>query len=69
MFKRKGSTELVSIVLGIVIIGALALAIAGSFSKQTKTSLDSGLTQQTTQLGTNYKDAATVRNATAPTLQ
>lgn len=65
--KRKGSSEVVSIVLLIVIVGALALAVGGTFSKQTSSSLNAGMTQQTTQLGTNYSEAATQRNAVAPT--
>ena len=65
--KRKGSSEIVSIVLLIVVIGALALAVTGTFSKQTNSSLNAGMTQQTTQLGTNYTDAATQRTAVAPT--
>lgn len=64
--KRKGSTEIVSIVLLVVVIGALALAVSGTFSNQTHLSLNEGMTQQTTQLGTNYTNAATERDAVAP---
>ncbi|NLS86408.1 MAG: hypothetical protein GXZ14_12665 [Ruminococcaceae bacterium] len=67
-FFRKGSAEMVSIILGIVVIGGLALAVTGSFSKQGKKSFDSGLTQTTTQLGNNYNEAATMRTPTDPKL-
>lgn len=56
LFTKKGSAEIVSIVLGIVVIGGLALAVTGSLSKQTNKSMESGLRQHTTQLGTNYKE-------------
>lgn len=57
LFTKKGSAEIVSIVLGIVVIGGLALAVTGSLSKQTNKSMEAGLKQHTIQLGTNYKDA------------
>lgn len=69
LFNRKGSSEIVSVVLLIVVVGGLALAVTGTFSKQTNTSLNQGMTTQTTQLGTNYKDASTQRDATTPSLQ
>ncbi|QUH21985.1 hypothetical protein [Alkaliphilus sp. B6464] len=69
LMNRKGSSEIVSVVLLVVVIGGLALAVTGTFSKQTNSSLNAGMTQQTNQLGTNYQDAATQRNATSPTLQ
>lgn len=56
LFTKKGSAEIVSIVLGIVVIGGLALAVTGSLSKQTNKSMESGLKQHTTQLGTNYRE-------------
>ena len=68
-FFRKGSAEMVSIILGIVVIGGLALAVTGSFSKQGKKSFDSGLNQTTIQLGENYNEAATMRAPTDPGLQ
>lgn len=68
-FFRKGSAEMVSIILGIVVIGGLALAVTGSFSKQGKKSFDSGLEQTTNQLGANYNEAATMRAPTDPGLQ
>lgn len=56
LFTKKGSAEIVSIVLGIVVIGGLALAVTGSLSKQTNKSMESGLKQHTTQLETNYTE-------------
>lgn len=55
-FFKKGSAEIVSIVLGIVVIGGLALAVTGSLSKQTNKSMKAGLEQHTTQLETNYTE-------------
>lgn len=59
LFTKKGSAEIVSIVLGIVVIGGLALAVSGTFSKQTKKSLDSGMKAQTAQMDSNYTEAVT----------
>ena len=56
LFTKKGSAEIVSIVLGIVVIGGLALAVTGSLSKQTNKSMEAGLKQHTTQLETNYTE-------------
>jgi len=67
-FFRKGSAEMVSIILGIVVIGGLALAVTGSFSKQSKKSFDTGLDQTTVQLGENYNEAATMREPRNPGL-
>lgn len=47
--KRKGSGEIVSIVIVIVIFGALSIAISGSISKQMKSNTDAGLSKTTTQ--------------------
>lgn len=47
--KRKGSSEIVSIVIMIVLFGALAIAITGSITKQMKANTDSGLSKTTTQ--------------------
>ena len=69
ILKRKGSSEIVSVVLLVVVIGGLALAVTGTFSKQTNSTLNTGITQQTTQAGTNYKDAATQITAIAPVLE
>lgn len=65
----KCSDEIVSIVLGVVVIGVLALAATGTFLNQTNSSLNKGMTQQTTTFGTNYKTAATEQTASAPIFQ
>ena len=53
-FFRKGSAEIVSIILGIVVIGGLALAVTGGFSQSSKRSFDSGLAKQTTDMRETY---------------
>ena len=59
---RKGSSEIISMVLLIVIIGGLATAVAGSISKQTKVNTDSGLTQTTTKFQDTYNDISSEIN-------
>lgn len=61
LFTKKGSAEMISIILGIVVIGGLALAVTGTFSKQGRKSFESGMDTQTTQLKSNFNDAATQR--------
>lgn len=53
-FFRKGSAEIVSIILGIVVIGGLALAVTEGFSQSSKRSFDSGLAKQTTDMRDTY---------------
>ena len=56
--------------LAIVVIGGLTLAITGSLSNQTNKSMESGMTQQTEQLGTNYTGAINgTYDGKAPTLK
>ena len=62
-FFKKGSAEIVSIVLGIVVIGGLALAVTGTLSKQTNASMNQGMKTQTQQLVKNYNEAATPQQA------
>lgn len=57
LFTKKGSAEIVSIVLGIVVIGGLALAVTGGLSTSTKSSLQAGLSQQSDDVGTTYSNA------------
>jgi predicted PurR-regulated permease PerM len=64
-FFKKGSAEIVSIVLGIVVIGGLALAVTGTLSKQTNASMNQGMKTQTQQLVKNYNEAATPQDAQA----
>lgn len=61
-FFRKGSAEMVSIILGIVVIGGLALAVTGGFSQSSKRSFDSGLTKQTTDMRETYDISYSVEN-------
>ena len=46
LFTKKGSAEIVSIVLAIVVIGGLTLAVTGGLSNSTKASLKAGLNKQ-----------------------
>ena len=67
LFTKKGSAEIVSIVLGIVVIGGLALAVTGGLSKSTKSSLQAGLNQQNQDVGSTYSKANKPEDATATT--
>lgn len=68
LFTKKGSAEMVSIILGIVVIGGLALAVTGTFSKQGRASFEKGIDTQTTQMKDNFNEASIQRNATTPAL-
>ena len=57
LFTKKGSAEIVSIVLAIVIIGGLALAVTGGLSTSTKESLAAGLNKQNVDVVETYSDA------------
>ena len=65
LFTKKGSAEIVSIVLAIVIIGGLALAVTGGLSTSTKASLRAGLEKQNEDVGTTYSNASSDADATA----
>lgn len=65
LFTKKGSAEIVSIVLGIVVIGGLALAVTGGLSTSTKASLKAGLNKQNADVVTTYSDASNDGDATA----
>lgn len=65
LFTKKGSAEIVSIVLGIVVIGGLALAVTGGLSTSTKSSLQAGLMQQNEDVGSTYSNANKPGDATA----
>lgn len=67
LFTKKGSAEIVSIVLGIVVIGGLALAVTGGLSKSTKSSLQAGLNKQGTDVVDTYDKANKPEDATANT--
>lgn len=64
-FFKKGSAEIVSIVLGIVVIGGLALAVTGGLSTSTKASLKAGLDKQNEDVVTTYTNASNDADATA----
>lgn len=64
-FFKKGSAEIVSIVLAIVVIGGLALAVTGGLSTSTKASLQAGLNKQNADVVTTYSDASNDDDATA----
>lgn len=66
--KRKGSTEIVSTILLVVVIGALALAVSGTFSNQSRTSFETGMTEQANQMSTNFNDSIQIKEATPVTL-
>lgn len=68
LFTKKGSAEMVSIILGIVVIGGLALAVTGTFSKQGRASFEKGMDTHTTQMTSNFNEAATQRPASNPDL-
>ena len=65
---KRGSAEVVSIILGIVVIGGLALAVGSTVSKQSKSNIETGIAAQTTQMTTNYNDAVQDKAAPAPAL-
>lgn len=53
-FFKRGSVEIVAIVLMVVILGGLALAVSASLSNQTTKSARTGLQANTTQLEETY---------------
>jgi len=53
-FFKRGSAEIVSVVLMVVIFGGLALAVSASISNQTNKSAKAGLEANTTQLERTY---------------
>lgn len=65
LLSKKGSAEIVSIVLGIVVIGGLALAVTGGLSTSTKASLKAGLDKQNKDVVITYSDASKDGDATA----
>lgn len=64
-FFKKGSAEIVSIVLAIVVIGGLALAVTGGLSTSTKASLKAGLDKQNIDVAETYSNASNDGDATA----
>ena len=68
ILKRKGSSEMVSVILLVVVIGGLALAVTGTFTKQSKATFNSGMTTQNTQLTSNFNEAIQSKAAETPAL-
>lgn len=63
-FFRKGSAEIVVVVLLVVILGGLALGISGSLAKQTKLNAGAGMEANKNKLEQVYKDIEEVYNET-----
>lgn len=55
-FFKRGSAEIVSIVLMVVVLGGVALAVSASLSNQTTKSAKTGLQANTTQLEETYNN-------------
>ena len=68
LFTKKGSAEMISIILGIVVIGGLALAVTGTVSKQGRSSIETGVDQQEKQMTSNFNEASIQRNPSTPAL-
>jgi len=56
-FTKRGSAEIVSIILIIVVLGALTLAITKGFSENSKESFEKGMTKQNEDFAEKYNDA------------
>ena len=56
-FTKRGSAEIVSIILIIVVLGALTLAITKGFSENSKESFEKGMTKQNKDFAEKYNDA------------
>ena len=55
-FKR-GSAEVVSLIIGIVVIGALVVAVAGGFANNSKNTFKEGTSGQNLEVKTQYDEA------------
>lgn len=55
-FFKRGSAEIVSVVLLIVVLGGLALGVSATLSKQTTENAKSGVRANATQLENTYND-------------
>lgn len=63
-FFRKGSAEIVAVVLLVVVLGGLALGVSGTLSNQTKLNAGAGMEANKTKLEQVYKDIEKVYNET-----
>ena len=61
MYKKlkRGSAEVVSLIIGIVVIGALVVAIAGGFANNSKNTFEKGTTGQNLEAQQYYEEAIT----------
>lgn len=55
-FFRKGSAEIVSVVLMVVVLGGLALGVSATLSKQTQENAKEGVAANTQELVNTYND-------------
>ncbi|QUH21983.1 hypothetical protein [Alkaliphilus sp. B6464] len=55
-FSRKGSSEIIAVVLLVVVIGGLSLAVSGSIANQTRQNTDAGLTHTTQKFEETYNN-------------
>ena len=65
-FTKRGSAEIVSIILIIVVIGGLTLAITKGFSIHSKGTFRNGMTQQNDKLVEGYIDVTEPLNIADP---
>lgn len=63
-FFRKGSAEIVAVVLLVVVLGGLALGISGGLAKQTKANANAGNKANSEKLEQVYKDIKEIYNET-----
>lgn len=55
-FFRKGSAEIVAVVLLVVVLGGLALGVSGTLSNQTKLNASAGMKANKTKLEQVYNE-------------
>jgi predicted PurR-regulated permease PerM len=55
-FFKRGSAEIVSVVLLVVVIGGLALGVSATLSKQTQENAKEGVAANTQELVNTYND-------------
>lgn len=67
MYKKikRGSAEVVSLIIGIVVIGALVVAVAGGFANNSKNTFEKGTTGQNKEAQQYYEEAIATPNVEA----